>query len=184
MKIYNSKCRVLHLGLGDLWEQQRLGTNKWGSALWKRPWEGLVYSKMTMSQLCALTSKKANGTLGPIARNTARRSREGGKGFSPSREHLLVLICNTVSSFQPQNRENTLTNWSKFSREIKDSQGCSIWAVRRAWGTKLDSAWWRDDFGGTKQQLPRACREVIKKMETVVYTCFTGVHGRRTRDIN
>ena len=68
MKYNKGKCRVLHLGKNNPRYQYMLGTDLLGSGVGERDLGVLVYSKMTMSQHCALVARKANGILGCISR--------------------------------------------------------------------------------------------------------------------
>lgn len=57
------KYEVLHLGRNNPGYQYRLGTDLFESIVGKRDLGVLVDSKVTMSQSCALTAKKANCIL-------------------------------------------------------------------------------------------------------------------------
>ncbi|GAB0178964.1 hypothetical protein GRJ2_000361700 [Grus japonensis] len=70
------KYRVLHLGRTNPKHQYRLAGDLLGSSTAEKDLGVLVDNKLSMSQQCALTDKKANGILGCIQKNVASRSRE------------------------------------------------------------------------------------------------------------
>jgi len=76
MKFIRSKCRVLHLGRNNPMHQYRLWVDLLGSSSVERDLGVLVDDKLTISQHCALTAKKANGILGCMKRSVASMSRE------------------------------------------------------------------------------------------------------------
>jgi len=68
--------RVLHLGKNNPMHQYRLGADLLGNSSVERDLGALVDDRLTMSQQCALVSKKASGILGCIKKGVASRSRE------------------------------------------------------------------------------------------------------------
>ncbi|KAF7238277.1 hypothetical protein EYD10_15003 [Varanus komodoensis] len=70
------KCKVLHLGHRNSCHKYRLGDKWLESSTCERDLGVLVDCRLNMSQQCDAVVKRANATLGCIARSVASRSRE------------------------------------------------------------------------------------------------------------
>ena len=75
-KFNKAKCKVLHLGWGNLKHRCRLGGKWLESSPEEKDWGLSIDERFNMSQQCALAAQKANHILGYIKRKVISRSRE------------------------------------------------------------------------------------------------------------
>ncbi|RMC09194.1 hypothetical protein DUI87_14201 [Hirundo rustica rustica] len=67
---------MVHLGKNNFMHQYLMGANLLGSSSAEKDQGVLVDKKLSLSQQCALGTKKATGILGCIRKSTGSRSRE------------------------------------------------------------------------------------------------------------
>ncbi|PKU26890.1 hypothetical protein llap_22806 [Limosa lapponica baueri] len=73
---FKGKCKILHMGRGNLKDKYRLSGEWIESSLEQKDLGTLVDEKLNMSQQCALAAQKASCIPGCIKRSVASRSRE------------------------------------------------------------------------------------------------------------
>lgn len=93
MKFNNGKCKVLHQGRKNPWQQGRLGPDCLGSRSAEKVMGALVGSKLNVSQ-CEPGSKGADSILGCTDKSVARRSGKCLVAFDSTldRPHLKYFI--------------------------------------------------------------------------------------------
>ena len=76
MKFNKSKCKILHLGRGSPYYQNKLEDRRMEHISAEKDLGTLVDGKLDVSQQCALVAQKANYILGCIKRTVGSRVRE------------------------------------------------------------------------------------------------------------
>ncbi|PKU41301.1 reverse hypothetical protein [Limosa lapponica baueri] len=76
MRFNKGKCRVLHVGRKNRRHHYRLGVDLLESTTKEKDLGVLVDRKLSMSEQCALVTKRANGILGCIGKSVASRWKE------------------------------------------------------------------------------------------------------------
>ncbi|KFQ05429.1 hypothetical protein N329_00672, partial [Haliaeetus albicilla] len=111
MRFNKAKCKVLHMGRGNLRCQYRLGDEGIESSPWRYWW----MSQLDMTWQCALAAQKANRILGCIKSSVASRSREG-----------ILPLCSTL--VRPH-LQSCVQLWGPQQRKDRD---LLEWVQRRA----------------------------------------------------
>ena len=104
MRFNKAKCRVLHLGRGNLRYLYKLGEDLLESSPAEKDLGVLVDKKLDMSQQCALAAQKANCVLGSIKKGVASREREVNVPLYLALERPHLEYC--VQAWGPQYRKD------------------------------------------------------------------------------
>ncbi|KAJ7396424.1 hypothetical protein BTVI_145407 [Pitangus sulphuratus] len=110
-EVQQTQMQVLHLGRNNPTHLYRLGTDLLERSSVEKDLGVLVDKKLSMSQLCALVRKKANGILGYIRKSIARRSREVILPLYSALMRSHLQYC--VQVWAPQDKRDTATKMIK-----------------------------------------------------------------------
>ncbi|GAB0177073.1 hypothetical protein GRJ2_000172500 [Grus japonensis] len=106
LKFNKAKCKVLHMGQGNLKHNYRLGREWIESSPEEKDLRVLVDKKLNMSRQCVLAAQKANHILGCIKRSLTCRSRE--------------VILPLYSALMRPHLEHCIQLWgSQYKRDIE-----------------------------------------------------------------
>jgi len=151
MRFNKAKCKVLHLGWGNLQCQYMLGGEGIESSSAEKDLRVLVDEKLDMSWQCVLAAQKVICILGCIRSSVASRSREVILPLYSALVRPHLKSC--VQLWSPQHRKDKdLLEWVQ-RRATKMIQGLEHLSceerLRESWGC---SAWRREGFRETLQQ--------------------------------
>jgi len=112
VKINKTKCKVLHMGLGNLKHKYRLGGEWIESSPEEKDLRMLADEKLKVTQQCALTAQKANRTLGCISSSVDSRLSEVILPFCSALVRPHLESC--VQLWSPQHRKDMdLLKWGQ-----------------------------------------------------------------------
>jgi len=104
LRFSKPKCKVLHLGLSNLWYQHRLEDEEIEGSPAENDLEVLVDEKLGMTWQCAPTAQKANCILACIKGSMASRSREVIRPLYSALLRPLLEYCTQLWS--PQHKKD------------------------------------------------------------------------------